>query len=268
LARLWIVNFCVILRVLLLLTSTKWSRKRVEIWPAIDIRGGKCVRLQQGDYKRETVFSTDPVAMARHWIDLGARCLHLVDLDGAREGRPVNISSVEAIVKASGVPCELGGGIRSDYGIQELLKVGVAQVIIGTLAVKEPDWFKRMCRKFPNRLVLGIDARDGFVAAEGWLKTSDIKAIDLARKFVGEPIAAVIYTDIATDGMLTGPNVAAMAEMQAAVDLPVVASGGVATKEDVAKLAAAGMAGCIIGLALYEGTLTLPEALEAAETKK
>jgi phosphoribosylformimino-5-aminoimidazole carboxamide ribotide isomerase len=264
---LWIVNFCVILRVLLLLTSTKWSRKRVEIWPAIDIRGGKCVRLQQGDFKRETVFGADPVAIARHWVDLGARCLHLVDLDGAREGRPVNISSVEAIVKASGVPCELGGGIRSDYGIQELFKVGLAQVIIGTLSLKEPDWFRRMCRKFPNRLVLGIDARDGFVAAEGWLKTSDVKAIDLARQFAGEPIAAVIYTDIAADGMLAGPNVPAMAEMQAAVDLPVIASGGVTTKEDVARLAAAGMAGCIIGRALYEGTLTLPEALEAANTQ-
>lgn len=239
----------------------------MEIWPAIDLRGGYCVRLQQGDYQRETVFSSDPAAMARHWVDLGARCLHLVDLDGAREGRPANMASVEAIVEASGVPCEFGGGIRSDYAIQELFKVGVARVIIGTLSLKEPDWFRRMCQKFPNRLVLGIDARDGFVAAEGWLKTSEVRAIDLARQFVREPIAAVIYTDIATDGMLTGPNLAAMAEMQAAIKLPVIASGGVTTKEDVAQLAAAGMAGCIIGRALYEGTLTLPEALEAAEGK-
>jgi phosphoribosylformimino-5-aminoimidazole carboxamide ribotide isomerase len=267
LARLWIADFCVILRVLLLLTSIKRSGKRVEIWPAIDIRGGKCVRLQQGDYQRETVFSSDPVAMARQWVDLGAKCLHLVDLDGAREGRPVNISSVEAIVQSSGVPCELGGGIRSDYGIQELLKIGVARVIIGTLSLKEPDWFRRMCQKFPKKLVLGIDARDGFVAAEGWLETSKMPAIGLARQFAKEPIAAVIYTDIATDGMLAGPNVAAMAEMQAAVKIPVIASGGVTTKEDVARLAAAGMAGCIIGRALYEGTITLPDALEAAEGK-
>jgi len=257
------VSYCVFCHILV---KTEWSHKRVEIWPAIDIRGGKCVRLQQGDYQRETVFSTDPASMARHWVDLGARCLHLVDLDGAREGRPVNIASVEAIVKESDVPCELGGGIRSDYGIQELLKVGVARVIIGTLALREPDWLRRMCRKYPGQLVLGIDARDGFVAAQGWLKTSDVKAIDLARQFVGEPIAAVIYTDIATDGMLTGPNVAAMAEMQAAVQWPVVASGGVATKEDVARLAAVPMAGCIIGRALYEGTLTLSDALEAAKT--
>jgi phosphoribosylformimino-5-aminoimidazole carboxamide ribotide isomerase len=239
----------------------------VEIWPAIDLRGGHCVRLQQGDYTRETVFSSDPASMARKWIELGAEHLHLVDLDGAREGKPVNIDSVEAIVKASGVPCEFGGGIRSDYGIQELFKVGVARVIIGTLAVKEPDWFRRMCQKFPNKLVLGIDARDGLVAAEGWLKTSDVKAIDLARRFAVEPIAAIIYTDIATDGMLSGPNVAAMAEMKAAVDLPVIASGGVTTKEDVARLAAVPMAGCIIGRALYEGTLTMPEALEAAKSK-
>ena len=239
----------------------------MEIWPAVDIRGGKCVRLQQGDFKRETVFSDDPAAMARHWVGLGAQCLHLVDLDGAREGRPVNMVSVEAIVNASGVPCELGGGVRSDYGIQQLLKVGVERIIIGTLALKEPDWFRRMCTKFPGRLVLGIDAHDGYVAAEGWLETSKMPAVGLARQFAGEPIAAIIYTDIATDGMLTGPNVAAMAEMQAAVHVPVVASGGVSTKDDVARLAAAGMAGCIIGRALYEGTLTLPEALEAANTK-
>jgi phosphoribosylformimino-5-aminoimidazole carboxamide ribotide isomerase len=237
----------------------------VEIWPAIDIRGGKCVRLQQGDYQRETVFSTDPAAMAKHWVDLGAKCLHLVDLDGAKEGRPKNISSIEAIVEASGVPCEFGGGIRSDYAIQELFKVGIQRVIIGTLSLKEPDWFRRMCQKFPNKLVLGIDARDGFVAAEGWLKTSNVKALDLAKQFAKEPIAAIVYTDIATDGMLSGPNLAAMSEMQAAMKLPVVASGGVTTKEDVARLAEAGMAGCIIGRALYEGTLTLPDALDAAK---
>jgi phosphoribosylformimino-5-aminoimidazole carboxamide ribotide isomerase len=238
----------------------------VEIWPAIDIRGGRCVRLQQGDYKRETVFGADPVAMARHWVDLGAKCLHLVDLDGAREGRPVNISCVEAIVKAAGVSCELGGGIRSDFAIQKVFEAGVVRIIIGTLALKEPDWFRRMCQKYPGRMVLGIDARDGLVAAEGWLKTSEVKAVDLARQFAKEPIAALIYTDIATDGMLTGPNVQAMAEMKQAVKWPLIASGGVAAVKDIKQLAAAGMAGCIIGRALYEGTLTLPDALEAAKT--
>lgn len=240
----------------------------MEIWPAIDIRGGKCVRLQQGDYGRETVFGEDPAAMARHWVELGGQCLHLVDLDGAKHGRPANLPSVRAIVEAVDVPCELGGGIRDEETIGELLDdllgVGLGRLVIGTLAIRQPDWFREMCGKFPNRLVLGIDAREGRVATEGWLQTSDVGAIDLARQLAGEPIAAIVYTDIATDGMLGGPNVAAMAEMQAAVDVPVVASGGVTSKEDVAQLAAAGLSGCIIGRALYEGTLTLPDALAAA----
>jgi phosphoribosylformimino-5-aminoimidazole carboxamide ribotide isomerase len=237
----------------------------VEIWPAIDIRGGKCVRLQQGDYGRETVFGDDPSAMARHWVEMGANCLHLVDLDGAREGRPVNLSAIERIIKASGVPCELGGGIRDEETICKLLELGLFRLVIGTLALKQPDWFREMCHKFPGRLVLGIDARSGFVATEGWLETSATSAVELARQFAGEPIAAVVYTDIATDGMLAGPNVAEMFAMQRAVEWPVVASGGVTTKEDVARLAAAEMAGCIIGRALYEGTITLAEALAAAE---
>ena len=236
----------------------------MEIWPAIDLRGGKCVRLKQGDYARETVFGEDPAAMARHWVDLGAERFHLVDLDGAREGRPANLPSVRAIVEAAGVPCELGGGIRSEETIGQLLELGLARLVIGTLAIRQPDWFRRMCRKFPGKLVLGIDARNGRVATDGWEKTSDRSAVELAGQFADEPIAAVNYTDIATDGMMSGPNFAAMAQMQAAVDLPVVASGGVTTKEDVARLAAAGMAGCIIGRALYEGTLTLSGALAAA----
>ncbi len=233
----------------------------MEIWPAIDLRGGKCVRLRQGDYRRETVFGDDPAAMARHWVDLGAECLHLVDLDGAREGCPVNLTSVLAIVEAAAVPCELGGGIRNEESIRTLLDLGLQRLVIGTLALREPDWFRRMCRTFPERLVLGIDARDGRVATEGWLNTSDVAAVELAGWFAGEPIVALVYTDIASDGMMTGPNVSAMADMQAAVGWPVVASGGVTTKEDVARLAAVPMAGCIIGRALYEGTLTLPEAL-------
>ncbi len=236
----------------------------MEIWPAIDLRGGKCVRLQQGDYSRETVFGDDPAAMARHWVSQGAECLHLVDLDGAREGRPGNVAAVEAIVAAVDVPCELGGGIRSEETIRQWLDSGLARLVVGTLAIKQPDWFRRMCREFPGRLALGIDARGGRVATDGWLETSDMAAVDLARQFAGEPIAAIIYTDIATDGMMGGPNVAAMAEMQAAVDFPVVASGGVTTKEDVVRLAAVPMAGCIIGRALYEGTLSLPDALEAS----
>ena len=236
----------------------------MEIWPAIDLRGGKCVRLRQGDYGQETVFGDDPTAMARHWVDLGAQHLHLVDLDGARDGRPVNLASIRSIVQAVNIPCELGGGIRSEESIRELLDLGLQRLVIGTLALREPDWFRGVCRKYPNRLVLGIDARGGRVATEGWLSTSDVSAVELAGSFAGEPIAALVYTDIATDGMMAGPNVAEMAAMQAAVEWPVVASGGVTTRDDVARLAAVPMAGCIIGRALYEGSLTLPEAIAAA----
>ncbi|MFH1267026.1 MAG: 1-(5-phosphoribosyl)-5-[(5-phosphoribosylamino)methylideneamino]imidazole-4-carboxamide isomerase [Planctomycetota bacterium] len=239
----------------------------MRIWPAIDLRGGKCVRLRQGDYGRETVFGEDPAAVARHWVQQGAECLHLVDLDGAREGRPGNLASVRAILDAVDVPCELGGGIRSEEAIAELLQLGLARLVVGTRALKEPDWFGRMCQKFPGKLVLGIDARGGRVATDGWLETSDVAAVDLARQFAQEPLAAIVYTDIATDGMMAGPNVEAMAEMQAAVDVEVVASGGVTTRDDVARLAAVPMAGCIIGRALYEGTVTLPEAIGAGKEK-
>ena len=237
----------------------------MRIWPAIDLRGGKCVRLKQGDYTRETVYGEDPAAMARYWVDLGAECLHLVDLDGARDGKSINLPSVRAIVAEAGVPCELGGGIRSEDSIRELLEAGLERLVIGTLAIKEPDWFRRMCREFPGNLVLGIDARDGLVATDGWLETSELAAVDLAGQFAEEPIAAIVYTDIATDGMLTGPNTDAMSAMQEAVDVPVVASGGVTTVEDVSRLAAVPMAGCIIGRALYERRLTLPEAIRAAK---
>lgn len=239
----------------------------MQIWPAIDLRGGKCVRLKQGDYSRETVFADDPAAMARHWVDQGAEHLHLVDLDGAREGRLGNLASVAAILASVGIPCELGGGIRSDYSIANLLGMGLSRLVIGTLALKEPEWFRRMCRKYPGKLVLGIDARDGQVATDGWLETSATSAMELARHFDKEPLAAIIYTDIATDGMMAGPNVAAVAAMQSAVRVPVIASGGVATCDDVARLAEAGSAGCIIGRALYEGTICLPEALQAAQRR-
>ncbi len=236
----------------------------MEIWPAIDLRGGRCVRLKQGDYDRETIFGEDPPGMARHWVDLGAQCLHLVDLDGARDGRPANLPSIQAIVETVSVPCELGGGIRDEETIRQLLDVGLSRLVIGTLALRQPDWFRQMCHEFPGKLVLGIDAREGRVATDGWLRTSDVDATELALQFAGEPLVAIVYTDIATDGMMVGPNVVAMSKMQDAVDLPVVASGGVTTADDVARLAAVPMAGCIIGRALYEGTLTLVDALAAA----
>ncbi len=236
----------------------------MQIWPAIDLRGGKCVRLQQGDYARETVFGDDPAEMARHWVDQGGQYLHLVDLDGARAGSVANWDSVTSILAAVDVPCELGGGVRDEPTIARLLDMGMERVVLGTLAIKQPDWFRQMCAKFPGRLALGIDARGGLVATEGWLETSHVKAVELARGFAREKIAAIIYTDIETDGMLSGPNLGALAEMAAAVDIPVIASGGIAKAEDITKLNELPVAGCIIGRALYEGTLKLADALARA----
>lgn len=202
--------------------------------------------------------------MAQQWADQGGKHLHLVDLDAAKDGSSANLASVRGIVGGVGIPCELGGGVRSREKIAELLEIGLARLVVGTRALKEPDWFREVCREFPNRLVLGIDARSGMVATDGWLETSETSAIDLAHQFAGEPVAAIVYTDIATDGMMAGPNVEAMAQMQEAVDVPVIASGGVTTVEDVRRLTEAGMAGCIIGRALYEGTIELKEALQVA----
>lgn len=236
----------------------------MQIWPAIDLRGGRCVRLQQGDYDRETVFAEDPAAMAAQFAEQGARHLHLVDLDGAKEGRPVNLASVQAILERVDLECELGGGIRDEASIEKLLQLGLSRVVIGTQALKEPAWFGEMCERFPGQLVLGIDARDGMVATEGWLETSQTPALELAGQFAGRPLAAIIFTDISKDGMLTGPNVPEMKRMRDATEFPVIASGGVTTVEDVRRLAKIPMAGCIIGRALYEGRIELAEAIAAA----
>ena len=236
----------------------------MQVWPAIDLRGGKCVRLRQGDYQCETVFADDPVEMARRWVEQGATCLHLVDLDGARDGQPVNRQAIAAIVSAVDVPCQLGGGIREESTIEGFLHLGLDRLVIGTRAANEPDWFRGVCRRYPRRLALGIDARDGWVATEGWRKTSRVTAIELARLLDAEPLVAVVYTDIARDGMMAGPNLDAMAAMKARAGVPVVASGGVTTADDVQQLARAGLDGCIVGRALYEGTLKLEDALRAA----
>jgi phosphoribosylformimino-5-aminoimidazole carboxamide ribotide isomerase len=237
----------------------------MQIWPAIDLRGGKCVRLMQGDYQRETVYGDDPAAMARRWVGEGARHLHLVDLDGARDGRLINRDAVSAIARAVDIPVELGGGIRDEATIAELLELGLSRVVVGTKALREPDWLRAMCQKFPQRIVLGIDAREGRVATHGWLETSNTSAVELAKQLSDLPLAALIYTDIATDGMLAGPNLAAMREMATAVKLPVIASGGVTTVKDVEELVGTGVAGCIIGRALYEHKLSLADAIEAVE---
>jgi phosphoribosylformimino-5-aminoimidazole carboxamide ribotide isomerase len=236
----------------------------VQIYPAIDLRGGRCVRLRQGDFEQETVFGGDPAETALRWVRQGATVLHLVDLDGARQGHPVNGATVAQITAASGVPCQLGGGIRDEGHILEAFSRGVQRIILGTKALQDPAWCEAMCRKFPERVVLGLDARDGRVATEGWLHTSEQAAIDVARRCAAWPLAALVYTDISKDGMLAGPAVEATAELAAAVPIPVIASGGVTTVADIARLAGRGISGCIIGRALYEGRIDLPAALAAA----
>lgn len=234
------------------------------ILPAIDLRGGWCVRLRQGDYAQETVFGSDPAAMARRWVDQGATYLHLVDLDGARDGRPINAEAVRAIVQSAGVPCQLGGGLRTEEHIAQTLALGVARVIIGTRALRDPDWLEQMCRRFPGQIVLGIDAKQGRVATDGWLEVSEQRAVDFARRCAEWPLAAVVYTDISRDGMLAGPNLESLGEMTRAVALPVIASGGVSSLDDVRALAERGLAGCIIGRALYDHKLDLASAIAAA----
>jgi phosphoribosylformimino-5-aminoimidazole carboxamide ribotide isomerase len=248
----------------------------MEILPAIDLRGGKCVRLRQGDYNQETVFDDDPVAVARRWAAQGATRLHLVDLDGARAGKPVNHEVVRQIAAAAGVPCQLGGGIRDEASIRLVLDSGgVDRVIVGTQALKQPDWFRAMAKQFPRRIALGIDARDSMVATEGWLDVSKTPAIDLARQYVGLELAAVIYTNIANDGMLQGVDEATLGDLLRLADLgfPVIASGGVTTVDDVRRLASAAthqpnLIGTIIGRALYEGTITVADAVAATRGSK
>jgi len=235
------------------------------ILPAIDLRGGRCVRLRQGDYQRETVFDEDPAAVARRFEAAGARWLHVVDLDGAREGEPQNLHAVARIVQAVSMAVELGGGIRTTEAARRVLDLGLARVIVGTRAVREPDWLAEVGRARPGRVALGLDARGGDVAVEGWQQGTGRSVPDVLADAEDLPLAAIIYTDIAKDGMMAGPNVEATADLARRTRLPVIASGGVTTAEDVERLAATGVIhGAVIGRALYEGTLTLEEAIAAA----
>jgi phosphoribosylformimino-5-aminoimidazole carboxamide ribotide isomerase len=231
------------------------------ILPAVDLRDGCCVRLKQGDYAQETVFGDDPAAMAQRWVGLGSQALHLVDLDGAKAGHPVNDESIRRIVEAVTVPCQMGGGIRTQEDIKTVLDWGVQRVVIGTRALQDPSWVREMAFSYPRKIVVGLDARDGKVATHGWLNVSESNVLDVARQFANWPLAAIVFTDIARDGMLSGPNVDALAELAAAVPLPVIASGGVTTLDDVRKLLGHNLAGCIIGRALYEGKLDLSAVL-------
>jgi phosphoribosylformimino-5-aminoimidazole carboxamide ribotide isomerase len=234
--------------------------------PAIDLQDGQCVRLRQGDMSDATVFSSDPAAMARRWLDLGARRLHLVDLNGALAGKPRNEAAIKAILDEVGaeVPVQIGGGIRDLDTIERYLDAGMAYVIIGTAAVKNPGFLHDACGAFPGQVMVGLDAKDGKVATDGWSKLTGHDVLDLARKFEGYGVEAIIYTDIGRDGMLSGVNIEATVRLARALSIPVIASGGLTNLDDVAALCAVeheGIEGAIVGRALYEGTLDFTQAL-------
>ena len=235
------------------------------IIPAIDIVGGKCVRLFQGDYEKVTVFSPDPAEMARHWVNQGATYLHLVDLDGAKAGQPKNLEAIQTIIDAVPIPCELGGGLRDLEAIAAALALGIDRVILGTVAIENPALVEEANQLWPGRIVVGIDARRGLVATHGWQHTSHIKAIDLGKDVAAIGASRVIYTDIERDGTLTQPNYLEIAEMVKALDIPVIASGGVASIEHIIDLLPTGVEAVIVGRALYEGTLDLAEAIALAQ---
>ncbi len=235
------------------------------LYPAIDLKDGQAVRLLRGEMATATVFNDDPADQARTFEAAGFAWLHLVDLNGAFEGRPVNRAAVESILAAVAIPAQLGGGIRDMATLSAWLEAGVARVILGTAAVKNPELVRAACREFPGRVALGIDARGGRVAVEGWAEVSEIEALDLARRFADAGAAAIVYTDIARDGVLQGVNVEATADLARATDVPVIASGGVADLADIEALMAAasdGIQGAIIGRALYDGRIDAAAALD------
>ena len=241
----------------------------MEIIPAIDLLGGACVRLHQGDYNQVTRFSDDPVAQALSWQEQGATRLHLVDLDGAKSGDPVNDASVRAITAALTIPVQLGGGVRSVERAESLLACGLDRVILGTAAIENPALVKELASKYPNRIIVGIDARDGKVATRGWIEESNVEATALAKELSQVGIAAIISTDIATDGTLAGPNLEALRSMAEASSVPVIASGGVGCMADLLALLALepyGVSGVIVGRALYDGRVMLKEGIEAVKT--
>lgn len=233
----------------------------MEIIPAIDLKGGKCVRLYQGDYSKETVFSEDPVATALKWQSKGAHWLHLVDLDGAASGEVRNSAAIEGIVKNTNMSVELGGGIRKEDVVEKLINLGVKRVILGTVAVEQTELTRRIIKRFGEAIVVGIDARDSFVTTHGWQKISTVTALELSRMMAGIGAKRIIYTDVKRDGTLTEPNYEATAELVINLKIPVIASGGISSIEHIRKLVKLGVEGAIIGRALYTGDMDLAEAI-------
>lgn len=240
------------------------------IIPAIDLKDGKCVRLRQGRMEDDTVFDDKPVDVAQRWLDQGARRIHLVDLDGAFAGEPRNAQVVREVCEISGdVPVQIGGGIRSLETAQAYIDAGVRYLIIGTLAVKAPDFVDGLCQRFPDHVIVGLDANDGFVATEGWAEASTVTAVSLAQRFQDVGVSAIVYTDISRDGMMQGVNTEATAALADAVNIPIIASGGVSTIADIDSLGKQmhrGISGAIVGRALYEGSLKLSEAQALADS--
>lgn len=239
----------------------------MEIIPAIDLRNGKCVRLYQGDYEKETVFSDDPVSMARRWQSEGAKRLHLVDLNGAARGELCNLDAIEKIATAVDIPVQVGGGIRSLETIEQLMELGVGRAILGTVAVENADLAEEACQRFGEQIIIGVDARDGWVATRGWLQQSGTTAVELAVRMVGLGARRFIYTDISRDGTLTGPNFKAVAELLSQVSVPIIAAGGISSIEHLTRLAELGVEGAIVGRAIYTGDVSLEEAMKSITQK-
>ncbi len=234
------------------------------IIPAIDLKEGKCVRLEQGLMESATIYSDDPAATAKHWESEGAEILHVVDLNGAFAGVPKNLDAIKAIRDAVQIPIEVGGGIRDTATINVLVSIGIDRIILGTAAVENPRFVQEACEKFPGKIIVGIDARDGMVAIKGWAEVTTVKAIDLARQMQDYGVIAIIYTDIKRDGMLSGPNIEATKKLAESLHIPVIASGGISTLKDIENLLAvrySGVSGVITGKAIYSGSLNLREAI-------
>ncbi len=239
------------------------------IIPAVDIKDGKCVRLMQGRMDQETVFADDPTAMAQKWADAGAELIHVRDLNGAFAQCPQNLDAIRKILRHVHVPIQLGGGIRNQRTIELYINMGVKRVILGSEAVRRPDFVDEACRKFPNQIVLGIDARNGYVAIDGWIHTTRVRAMELAKQFENSGLAAINFTDIHRDGMQSGLNIIEIQELAEAIEIPVVASGGVSTIDDIHKLLpleSSGVVGVIVGKALYSGTLDFKAALKITDS--
>src|SRR4030042_1398819 len=240
----------------------------MEVIPAIDLRNGKCVRLYQGDYGKETVFSDDPVSMALRWQSEGAKRVHLIDLDGAAEGKPCNLDAIKKIIAAVRIPVQVGGGIRSLKTIEQLLSIGVGRVILGTVAVEKPELVKKACKKYSEQIIVSIDAKDRQVATRGWLEKSQVTASDLAASMIDLGVKRIIYPEISRAGTLTSPNFAAVAELLSQVNVPVIAAGGISSIEHLTRLSELRAEGAIVGKAIYTGDINLKEALKTMSRKK